>query len=93
MNKTIIPITPEEKLKTDPTLGDGLGCHSGAEEMLAAAKAAGKSETLQQYAKDYPKGPHDQPQSMCLHLEHCGSVCGCAERPRFFRALHAACTA
>ena len=65
MNKTIIPITPEEKLKTDPTLGDGLGCHSGEAEMLAAAKAAGKSETLQQYAKDYPKGPHDQPQSMC----------------------------
>ena len=65
MNKTIIPITPEEKLKTDPTLGDGLGCHSGEAEMLAAAKAAGKTETLQQYAKDYPKGPHDQPQSMC----------------------------
>ncbi len=45
--------------------GDGLGCHSGKEQLLAAAKAAGKSETLEQYAKDYPKGPHDQPQSMC----------------------------
>ncbi len=33
--------------------------------MHAAARAAGKSETLDQYAKDYPKGPHDQPQSMC----------------------------
>ena len=44
---------------------DGLGCHSGAETMLAAAAAAGKSETLQQYAADYPRGPHDQPQSMC----------------------------
>ncbi len=44
---------------------DGLGCHSGAEAMLAAAQAAGKSETLAQYAVDYPKGPHDQPQSMC----------------------------
>jgi chlorophyllide a reductase subunit Y len=33
--------------------------------MLAAAEAAGKSETLAQYARDYPKGPHDQPQSMC----------------------------
>ncbi len=44
---------------------DGLGCHSGAQTMLAAAKAAGKSETLAQYAVDYPKGPHDQPQSMC----------------------------
>ena len=44
---------------------DGLGCHSGAAEMHAAAAAAGKSETLDQYAADYPKGPHDQPQSMC----------------------------
>jgi chlorophyllide a reductase subunit Y len=49
--------------------GDGMGCHAGGEQMLAAAKAAGKSEILQQYARDYPlnpsKGPHDQPQSMC----------------------------
>ena len=44
---------------------DGLGCHSGAEQLQAAAKAAGKSELLEQYAQDYPKGPHDQPQSMC----------------------------
>ncbi len=44
---------------------DGLGCHSGKDKMLEAAKAAGKSITLEQYAKDYPKGPHDQPQSMC----------------------------
>jgi len=45
--------------------GDGLGCHSGKDQLHAAARAAGKSETLDQYAKDYPKGPHDQPQSMC----------------------------
>ncbi|MFM1987354.1 MAG: hypothetical protein RJA99_311 [Pseudomonadota bacterium] len=45
--------------------GDGLGCHSGRDAMLAAADAAGKGEVLQQYAQDYPKGPHDQPQSMC----------------------------
>ncbi|MEO1135796.1 MAG: chlorophyllide a reductase subunit Y, partial [Pseudomonadota bacterium] len=43
----------------------GRGCHAGADEMLRAAKAAGKSDVLDQYAKDYPKGPHDQPQSMC----------------------------
>ena len=30
-----------------------------------AAKAAGASETLERYARDYPVGPHDQPQSMC----------------------------
>ncbi|NCQ22846.1 MAG: chlorophyllide a reductase subunit Y [Rhodobacteraceae bacterium CG17_big_fil_post_rev_8_21_14_2_50_63_15] len=40
------------------------GCHSGA-EMEKAARLAGQSELLDQYARDYPKGPHDQPQSMC----------------------------
>jgi len=48
-----------------PQLADGLGCHAGAAEMNAAARAAGKSEILDRYAADYPKGPHDQPQSMC----------------------------
>jgi chlorophyllide a reductase subunit Y len=41
------------------------GCHGGTERMRQAAKAAGKSETLDRYAADYPAGPHDQPQSMC----------------------------
>jgi len=41
------------------------GCHAGAEQMKAAAKAAGKAEVLEKFEKDYPKGPHDQPQSMC----------------------------
>ena len=45
--------------------GDGHGCHSGQATMLAAAETAGKGATLQQYAADYPRGPHDQPQSMC----------------------------
>lgn len=45
--------------------GDGLGCHAGRDEMRRAAAAAGKSETLDQLARDYPAGPHDQPQSMC----------------------------
>ena len=40
------------------------GCHNSSEQ-YEAAQAAGKSETLEQYAKDYPQGPHDQPQSMC----------------------------
>lgn len=47
------------------TQGDGSGCHAGKEEMRRAALAAGKSEVLERYAKDYPAGPHDQPQSMC----------------------------
>lgn len=33
--------------------------------MRAAAENAGMSDTLARYAKDYPAGPHDQPQSMC----------------------------
>ncbi|HEY9240154.1 MAG TPA: chlorophyllide a reductase subunit Y [Burkholderiaceae bacterium] len=67
MNATTIPIVP---LKVATAIeGDGMGCHSGGEAMLAAAKSAGKSAVLDQYAADYPKdpqaGPHDQPQSMC----------------------------
>ena len=45
--------------------GEGSGCHGGKEQMRAAAAVAGKSATLEQYARDYPAGPHDQPQSMC----------------------------
>ncbi len=45
--------------------GDGLGCHAGRDAMRRAAEAAGKGETLERYAADYPVGPHDQPQSMC----------------------------
>lgn len=40
------------------------GCSSG-ETLRTAAIEAGKSEILDRYAADYPKGPHDQPQSMC----------------------------
>ncbi|MDP3835162.1 MAG: chlorophyllide a reductase subunit Y [Hydrogenophaga sp.] len=67
MSGTSIPIIP---VKAGPAIdGDGMGCHAGGETLLAAARSAGKSEVLAQYAKDYPKrenaGPHDQPQSMC----------------------------
>ena len=43
----------------------GSGCHGGRETMLAAARAAGKSDAMDKLAADYPRGPHDQPQSMC----------------------------
>jgi chlorophyllide a reductase subunit Y len=46
-------------------VSEGAGCHAGADQMRAAAASAGKSEILDRYAEDYPKGPHDQPQSMC----------------------------
>ena len=63
----VITGTPSE---TDvPAIGsepaDGMGCHAGAGHMEAAARAAGKTDILDQYAKDYPQGPHDKPQSMC----------------------------
>ena len=70
MTGITIPITPVTAA-ADPAVaaGDGLGCHSGKDAMRAAAAAAGKSEVLAQFAKDYPldpkAGPHDQPQSMC----------------------------
>ena len=41
------------------------GCHGGRDTMIKAAKAAGKSETMQNLLATYPRGPHDQPQSMC----------------------------
>ena len=44
---------------------DGLSCHSGKQELRRAAESAGKGEVLREYARDYPLGPHDQPQSMC----------------------------
>ncbi len=63
---------PREAINPAAAQKDGLGCHSGRDTMRAAAQSAGKSEVLEQYAKDYPvrghedgAGPHDQPQSMC----------------------------
>ncbi|MFM7347838.1 MAG: chlorophyllide a reductase subunit Y [Tagaea sp.] len=43
----------------------GGGCHGGRDTMLAAAREAGKSEAMAKLMADYPRGPHDQPQSMC----------------------------
>ena len=51
--------------KVDDHQPDGAACHAGEKTLLAAAQAAGKSDILERYALDYPKGPHDQPQSMC----------------------------
>jgi 3,8-divinyl chlorophyllide a/chlorophyllide a reductase subunit Y len=59
---TAKPRAPDRLDVTDAAAG---GCHAGKDTMIAAAKQAGKSEILDQYAQDYPLGPHDQPQSMC----------------------------
>jgi chlorophyllide a reductase subunit Y len=45
--------------------GSAGGCHGGRETMLEAARNAGKSSVLDRLLRDYPRGPHDQPQSMC----------------------------
>lgn len=61
MTRPTIPIQPAAAV-------DGVNCHTSPERVLAsmdAASAKGKAVTLAQYASDYPKGPHDQPQSMC----------------------------
>ena len=55
---------PRDDVSDAPILQDGLGCHSGS-EMEKAARLSGNSEILDQFAKDYPQGPHDKPQSMC----------------------------
>jgi chlorophyllide a reductase subunit Y len=46
-------------------VADAPGCHGGRETLVEAARQAGKSEVLDKLAADYPRGPHDQPQSMC----------------------------
>ena len=60
---------PIQQVSAAAAPGEALGCHAGADQMQAAARQAGKTEVLEQYARDYPRqpeaGPHDQPQSMC----------------------------
>ena len=58
------PDTPELDAGTQAAALAG-SCTASAGTMEAAARAAGKSDILDQYARDYPQGPHDQPQSMC----------------------------
>lgn len=47
------------------TTSDSHACHAPADKMQAAARAAGNAELLDRFAADYPKGPHDKPESMC----------------------------
>lgn len=72
MTESITPSTRPEARSADrldlakPEEG---GCANG-DTMREAARKAGKSDILDQYARDYPldeakAGPHDQPQSMC----------------------------
>ena len=57
--------TPGSTPESLPESESGSGCHGGRETMLAAAREAGKTESLAALMRDYPRGPHEQPQSMC----------------------------
>ncbi|MEO0664449.1 MAG: hypothetical protein AAFY97_01820, partial [Pseudomonadota bacterium] len=62
------PVLGEPPSLGQPQISDPnapVGCHSSSASMEAQARAAGNSEMLDQFAKDYPQGPHDKPQSMC----------------------------
>lgn len=53
-----IPLVSEEQ-------NDAPGCAGSSRAIRDQAAGQANQETLDQYAKDYPVGPHDQPQSMC----------------------------
>ncbi len=61
VDNALMPVAAE--LTAEPQ--GGAGCHGGAAEMLRAANASSNSEVLAKLQADYPRGPHDQPQSMC----------------------------
>ncbi|MEO1745456.1 MAG: chlorophyllide a reductase subunit Y [Pseudomonadota bacterium] len=63
----IAPTTPasDDRPRDERAEATQTGCHAGAEQMAAAAKAAGNTELMEGFERDYPKGPHEQPQSMC----------------------------
>ncbi len=65
MDDFVNTAAPPIETREAPPGVDGIGCHAGKSVMREAAKAAGMSETLEALARDYPAGPHDQPQSMC----------------------------
>ncbi len=55
----------EDRARDRIDLAGAGGACSSKDTMRDAARQAGKSDILDQYAADYPVGPHDQPQSMC----------------------------
>ena len=61
-----VPTGATDTAAKGPVAKDGdASCHGGREALHDSARKAGASDTLDRYAKDYPLGPHDQPQSMC----------------------------
>ena len=56
---------PEKSSSALTEASEGVSCSGSAAQLRSAAKAAGNEELLDGFEKDYPTGPHDQPQSMC----------------------------
>ena len=56
--------TGATQIPVESATGAG-GCHGGQQAMREAAAAAGNGALVERLARDYPVGPHDQPQSMC----------------------------
>ena len=75
------------------TTAQAAGCHAGEEVMRDAAAKAGKSAQLEQYDKDYPKGPMISRRACALLLVPCEWVFVCVALQRYCRARHAAFTA
>src|SRR6056300_855133 len=64
-NAADVPIiAPEPVADTSPTPALSGGCGS-VDLRKASGTQANNSEMLEQFARDYPQGPHDKPQSMC----------------------------
>jgi chlorophyllide a reductase subunit Y len=61
----VIERAPAAEGASEAVTSDGMGCHAPGEQMEAQARASGNGAVLDQFAKDYPTGPHDKPESMC----------------------------
>jgi chlorophyllide a reductase subunit Y len=57
--------TVEARVRQPPSADEPPSCHDDRAAVLAKAKEAGQGDLLDRYERDYPVGPHDQPQSMC----------------------------
>jgi chlorophyllide a reductase subunit Y len=61
-----VTFTKREEANVLEALEDGVaGCHANAVKLDSQSQSVDTSLILDRYAKDYPLGPHDQPQSMC----------------------------
>ena len=57
---SVTTLTPDQQAETTEA-----NCHGDKQALREAAANAGNKELMERFAKDYPQGPHDQPQSMC----------------------------